>query len=92
MIYLLEYTPEAEKDVKKLQKLGDKSVILKLRKFLIELTRHPDRGTGHPKSLRGDRAGQWSRKLTSKHRLVYLIDEARKTVIILSIVGHYDDK
>ena len=45
MIYLLEYTPEAEKDVKKLQKLGDKSVILKLRKFLIELTRHPDRGT-----------------------------------------------
>ncbi|MDR0749610.1 MAG: hypothetical protein LBF62_08575 [Tannerellaceae bacterium] len=33
MIYELEYTPEAEKDVKALQKAGEKPAILKLRKL-----------------------------------------------------------
>ena len=49
MIYELEYTPEAEKDVKSLQKSGEKAAIIKLRKLLIELTEHPFTGTGHPK-------------------------------------------
>ena len=46
MIYELEYTPEAEKDVRFLQKSGEKSAIVKLRKLLIELTEHPLYGHG----------------------------------------------
>jgi toxin YoeB len=92
MSYGLDYTPEAEKDVKALQRSGDKSTILKLRKLLIELMEHPETGTGHPKPLSGDRAGQWSRRITDKHRLVYSIDEEKIIVLIISASGHYDDK
>jgi toxin YoeB len=92
MIYKLEYTPEAEKDVKALQKSGGKAAILKLRKLLIELTEHPETGTGHPKPLGGDRVGQWSRRITDKDRLVYSIDEERIIVLIISTLGHYKDK
>jgi toxin YoeB len=56
VIYELEYTPEAEKDVKALQKSGETAAILKLRKLLLELTEHPATGTGRPKSLGGNRA------------------------------------
>lgn len=92
MIYELEYTPEAEKDVQFLQKSGEKAAIVKLRKLLIELTEHPFTGTGHPKMLSGDRIGQWSRRITEKHRLVYLIDETRMIVTIISASSHYGDK
>jgi toxin YoeB len=92
MIYELEYTPEAEKDVKALQKSGEKAAILKLRRLLIELTEHPETGTGHPKPLGGNRVGQWSRRITDKNRLVYLIDEDKIIVLIISALGHYKDK
>lgn len=92
MKYTIEYTPEAEKDIKYLQKSGEKLSILKLRKLLIEMMDHPTIGTGHPKPLGFNRVGQWSRKITDKHRLVYLIDEERLVVTILSCAGHYDDK
>ncbi|HPM11039.1 MAG TPA: type II toxin-antitoxin system YoeB family toxin [Paludibacter sp.] len=45
-----------------------------------------------PKPLGGDRAGQWSRRITEKHRLVYLIEEEKVNILILSTYGHYNDK
>lgn len=92
MIYELEYTPEAEKDIKSLQKSGEKNALLKLRKLLLELMEHPETGTGHPKPLSGDRAGQWSRRITNKHRLVYSIDEEEITILVISASSHYGDK
>lgn len=92
MIYELEYTPEAEKDIKSLQKSGEKNALLKLRKLLLELMEHPETGTGHPKPLSGNRVGQWSRRITEKHRLVYLIDEEEAVVFIISASSHYGDK
>ena len=49
-------------------------------------------GTGKPEQLRGDRAGQWSRRITKKHRLIYEIHETEIVVLILSSYGHYTDK
>ncbi|MDR2126898.1 MAG: Txe/YoeB family addiction module toxin [Prevotellaceae bacterium] len=92
MIYILQYSPEAEKDVKTLQKSGNKAIILKLRKLLIELSEHPTIGTGRPKPLGGNRAEQWSRRISDKHRLVYSIDDEKMIVVIMSAWGHYDDK
>ena len=53
---------------------------------------HPRTGTGHPEQLKGDRAGQWSRTITRKHRLIYEIFETEVYVDVLSAYGHYDDK
>ena len=46
--------------------------------------------SGEP--LSGDRAGQWSRRISQKHRLVYEIEETIVKVDVLSAYGHYEDK
>ena len=43
--------------------------------LLTELQEHPRTGTGKPDPLSGGRAGQWSRRISQKHRLVYEIEE-----------------
>ena len=80
-MYKLDYTDEAMP--KAFQKLG---------KLLGELMEHPRTGTGKPEQLKGDRAGQWSRHITRKHRLVYEIHDAEVVVLVLTAYGHYDDK
>ena len=89
--YIIDFTIEAENDVYKLQKTGEKVVLKKLAAFLVELETHPETGTGHPEQLKNN-MGVWSRRLTKKHRLVYKIKEEVVTVLVLSSYGHYDDK
>ncbi|MBQ7671866.1 MAG: Txe/YoeB family addiction module toxin [Paludibacteraceae bacterium] len=90
-MYSLKFLPEAEEDLGKLKrnepKAFNKAVVL-----LNELVVHPKTGTGHPEPLRGDKAGQWSRRISSKHRLVYEIHETEVIVLILTAYGHYEDK
>ena len=90
-MYVLEYTPIAEEAFKKLKK-SEPQAFAKLKKLLLELMEHPTTGTGHPEPLKGDRYGQWSRKITQKHRLVYQIREKEVIVLVLSAYGHYGDK
>lgn len=90
-MYTLEFTSTAEETIKKL-KQSEPQAFTKLKKLLIELMNHPTVGTGHPEQLKGDRMGQWSRRITQKHRLIYQIKEHEVVVLILSAYGHYDDK
>lgn len=90
-MYEIRYTQEAEADLRRLKK-SEPMAFKKAVKLLNELLEHPTTGTGHPHQLSGDRAGQWSRSITKKHRLVYLIDGTEVLVLVLSAYGHYDDK
>ncbi|MBQ4508412.1 MAG: Txe/YoeB family addiction module toxin [Paludibacteraceae bacterium] len=91
MIYAIKYLPEAEGDLLKLKR-SEPAAFKKVRALLDELTEHPTTGTGHPHQLSGDRAGQWARSITKKHRLVYEIREQQVIVLVLAAYGHYDDK
>ena len=64
----------------------------KALKLIAELRDHPRTGTGHPEPLSGDRAGQWSRRITQKHRLIYEIHDTEVVVLVLTAYGHYEDK
>lgn len=90
-MYKLRYTRDAENDLKRLKK-NEPLAFKKVGKLLIELMEHPTTGTGHPHLLSGGRNGQWARSITKKHRLVYKIEEEFIVVIVLSAIGHYDDK
>ena len=90
--YALSYTPEFEEDLESHKKSGNKSVLLKIEKLLGELRNHPKTGTGKPEPLKGGLKGQWSRRITGKHRLIYEIDEEKIIVMAVSAYGHYDDK
>ncbi|MDR0333851.1 MAG: Txe/YoeB family addiction module toxin [Dysgonamonadaceae bacterium] len=90
-MYKVVFTPESEKDLAKLKKSEPVS-FKKVTKLIDELVEHPTTGTGKPKPLSGDKAGQWSRRISDKHRLIYMIDDEKVVVLLLSAYGHYDDK
>ena len=92
MNYTLKLTPEAESDIEKCRKTGDKKLLLKINRLFDELRIHPTYGTGKPERLKHYVKSTWSRRVTAKHRLIYRIDEKEVIIIVLSLWGHYSDK
>lgn len=90
-MYQVELSKEAVQHAKKLAQ-HEPQAYKKLVKLIQELEQHPTTGTGNPKPLGGDRAGQWSRRITDKHRLVYEVYEDVVRVLVLTAYGNYSDK
>lgn len=91
MIYNIDLKGTAQLDLFRLAKSEPKA-FKKAQKLIEELKVHPRTGTGHPEQLKGDRAGQWSRRITDKHRLIYEIHDTEVIVLVLTAYGHYEDK
>ena len=92
MSYQLKLTKKADEDIAFHVKSGDKAILKKILKLFQELKEHPTTGTGHPEPLRYGKSGQWSRKITDKHRLVYEVFEAEVLVEVVQAKDHYNDK
>lgn len=91
IVYDVIVTEEAQNDLKKL--LHDEHpAYKKALKLIAELYEHPRTGTGKPEPLLGNRSGQWSRRISKKHRLVYEIHDTEVIVLVLTAYGHYGDK
>lgn len=90
-MYEIVFSKRANEDIAKLRR-DDPQAHKKVVKLINELMDHPRTGTGHPEQLSGDRSGQWSRKITKKHRLIYEIFDTEVHVDIVSAYGHYDNK
>ncbi|MBR1877692.1 MAG: Txe/YoeB family addiction module toxin [Paludibacteraceae bacterium] len=90
-MYKIDYTDKAIEHLRRLQQ-NDPKAYTKAARLISELREHPKTGTGHPEPLKGDRAGQWSRRITDKHRLVYVINDTEVVVLLLTAYGHYADK
>ncbi len=84
MPYEILITRQARKDVEMLTpKLRNK-----LRELLIHvISQDPYEG----KKLLGDLAGSYSYRLSLKDRLIYSIDESKKTVYLERARTHYGD-
>lgn len=91
-MYTLHITAQAKKDIALLKKNAGKAVTDKIEKLLLELIAHPKTGIGQVEQLKGERQGQWSRRIDKKNRLVYTIDDEVVTVEVISAKGHYDAK
>ena len=87
--YNIKYLNKAKKDIKKLNKIGNKSLIRKLDDLLNELEKHPKSGTGKPEYLKYKKC--WSRRIDEEHRLVYRIEDEVVVVLVLSAFGHYEE-
>lgn len=92
MTYIVELTEQAEKDLDTHIKAGNKSLLRRIFRLFNELEKHPQTGTGKPKPLKYEQTGIWSRRIDSKHRILYTIDNKIVTVFVISLWGHYDDK
>ena len=91
MNYVLRFSPDAEKELKKWKKSAPK-LFKKLSEVLSELITHTKQGIGHPEALKGGDGITYSRHISGKHRVVYDVYEQIVEVHVLSIGGHYDDK
>lgn len=91
MAYSLEFKKQATQDLLLLSQ-NEPKAFAKAQTMIAELREHPRTGTGKPEPLSGDRAGQWSRRITKKHRLIYEIHDTKVIVLILTAYGHYADK
>lgn len=91
MSYSVILSPDAARDIAKLRK-NEPKAFEKAFRLLDELSEHPRTGSGKPEPLSGDKAGQWSRRITQKHRMVYSIEDTIVEVYVLSSYGHYNDK
>lgn len=82
----------AEIHIEKHLKSGNKALLKKLEKILIELQETPYQGIGNPEALKNNLSGFWSRRLSQKDRLIYRVDEDVVTVFVIAALGHYSDK
>ncbi|MFI3287476.1 MAG: Txe/YoeB family addiction module toxin [Rikenellaceae bacterium] len=92
MIYEVIVTPEAREGISKHIKAGNKKLVEKIISLLEEIAQSPRQGRGKPEQLKGREVETWSRRIDSKHRLVYEILEDRLVVYAISAFGHYGDK
>lgn len=92
MAYLIKFEPKAVWDIAELKKSGNKAVISKIEKLLLEMAEHPTTGTGQVEALKGNFAGFWSRRIDKFNRIIYSIEEEIVTVTVISAKGHYNSK
>ncbi len=92
MRYRIGFDEHFFKDIEKHRKSGQHSIIAKIEALKNDICEHPRIGIGQPEALGYDRKGQWSRRITERHRLIYEIHDNVVTVIMISAYGHYGDK
>ena len=89
-MYTIVFSEEAIEGVRALKKSNLPS-FKKLSKLIEELKIHPFEGTGHPEPL-VHMSGLWSRRIDKKNRLLYTVKDEEILVIVVSVLGHYNDK
>ena len=86
--FVFLFTQKAKSDLKLINK---NEVLQKMVKTIIEaIAENPIDGIGKPERLKHRGNNAWSRRVSEKDRLEYIVQQ--NTIIIVSILGHYDDK
>lgn len=67
----------------------DKKMVKRINELVKDAMRTPAEGLGKPEALRFDLAGCWSRRINQEHRLVYTVDAARDSLVIIQCRYHY---
>ena len=65
----------------------DKKTLKKINSLVKDIERNPFDGIGKPEPLKGELSPYWSRRIDSKNRIVYFIEDAK--LYIISCKGHY---
>ncbi|GHT67040.1 Txe/YoeB family addiction module toxin [Bacteroidia bacterium] len=81
------FTPEAQSDREYWKKSGNVSVQNRITALLKDMRQHPYTGIGKPERLKYNLTGNWSRRITGEHRLVYFVEN--EIITIISCRFHY---
>lgn len=67
---------------------NDRAVLRKINQLIRDMVCDPFDGMGKPEPLKRNLSGFWSRRITDKHRIVYLVDD--DSLIIAQCRAHHD--
>jgi Txe/YoeB family toxin of toxin-antitoxin system len=81
------YTPQAQRDARKLARAGLRP---QAERLLAILARDPFETPPRFEKLVGQLSGAFSRRINIQHRLVYQVLEDEKTVKVLRLFTHYE--
>jgi toxin YoeB len=87
--YKIELEKKAQKDLLALKK--NKKLLLKALLIIDELTINPYSETHKFERLKHNYSGFYSKRLDKKNRIIYRVVDDKIIVIVLSVLGHYDD-
>ncbi len=86
MPWQVVFTPQAQKDARKLARSGLRP---RAEELLALLARNPFETSPRFEKLVGDLAGAYSRRINIQHRLVYQVLEKARVVKVLRLWTHY---
>ena len=66
---------QAQKDRDYWKESGNKAIMHRITALLVDIMEHPYTGIGKPEELKYGLERKWSRRITSKHRLIYSVNE-----------------
>ncbi|MGV9542832.1 Txe/YoeB family addiction module toxin [Nocardia beijingensis] len=67
---------------------NDKKILRRINTLIADIKRNGYEGVGKPEALKHNLAGYWSRRITTEHRIVYVIED--DTVVIIACRFHYE--
>lgn len=67
----------------------DKKTLKRINLLIKDIIRNPFEGIGKPEPLQWDFAGAWSRRISEKHRIIYML--TADSIVVLSCREHYKD-
>ena len=82
------YSAKAMDDIFYWKKSGNKKIQQKIAALIASIEETPFTGIGFPEALKYNLTGFWSRRINQEHRLIYEV--SKNTIIIHSLLGHYD--
>ena len=87
-MYEIELTAEAERDLVFWSK-NDKKTLKRIRALIANMQETPYTGLGKPEALRHEWSGFYSRRIDSRNRLVYTVNEDQQLITIHQMRYHY---
>lgn len=86
-MYKIEYHKKVVKEIKNIK---ESKLDTKLKSLIEILKTNPFQNPPPYEKLVGELAGLYSRRINIQHRLIYMVDEERKIIKILSVWSHYE--
>ena len=88
-MYSISYSKKALNDLRKLK--TNKKLLEKIQNILVEICDNPFSETHKFERLKHNYSGFCSKRLDKKNRIIYRVVDDKVIVIILSVLGHYQD-
>ena len=88
-MFSIKYSKESLAQIKKIH---NKKVLAKIEKIVLEISTNPYSPTHKFERLKNNLSGYCSKRLDQKNRIIYQVIDQKIIVIVVSILGHYEQK